>query len=228
MWHNGLWKKLYHIKLPPTLLRFTSSVLQDRTIKTKEGNDSSHPVHLEAGTPQGSILSPLLFLIYVNDVPISEPIKCTQYADDIGLYTCHKNKNRKMQRQIDTLEKWCQKWFIKLNSRKTHLILFKPQLKNKPNITMTGNPIDITDKATLLGNTLDTRLNMMANLDNIRQKIAPRIRKLAEHKNLWRNQANSETHIPESEPPSDGNRLPPGTATNQNTWRNCKSSKTNV
>ena len=128
VWHNGLRKKLHNINLPPTLLRITSPFHQDRQIKIKEGNNPSHAVNLEAGTPQGSILSALLFLLYVNDLPISEPIKCTQYTDDIGLYTSHKNRNyleRSMQRQINTLETWCQKWFIKLNSAKTQLILFK-------------------------------------------------------------------------------------------------------
>ena len=56
-------------------------------------------------------------------------------------------------------------------------------LKLKPKITMRGIPIDITEKATLLGTTLDTRLNMMANLDIIKQKIAPKIRKLEELRN---------------------------------------------
>ena len=186
VWHNGLRKKLHSMKLPPILLRITSSFLQNRKIQVKEGNDISHQVPLEAGTPQGSILSPLLFLLYVNDVPITEPTKCTQYADDIGIYTSHKNKNylqRSLQRQIDTLEAWCSKWFIKLNSKKTQLILFKPQIKQKPVITMGGNQIVPTDKATLLGTTLDPRLNMKENLATIKQKIAPRITKLIELRN---------------------------------------------
>ena len=163
------------MRLPPILLRITSSFLQNRNIQVKEGNDISQKVTLEAGTPQGSILSQLLFLLYVNDVPITEPIKCTQYADDIGLYTSHKNKNylqRSLQRQINTLEDWCQKWLIKLNSKKTQIILFRPQIKQKPIITMGGNQIESTDKATLLGTTLDPRMNMMANL---KHKIVPRI-----------------------------------------------------
>ena len=176
VWHNGLRKNLHSMRLPPILLRITSSFLLNRKIQVKEGNDISQKVTLEAGIPHGSILSPLLFLLYVNDVPITEPIKCTQYVDDIGLYTSHKNKNclqRSLQRQIHTLENWCQKWFIKLNSKKTQLILFRPQIKQKPIIIMGGNQIESTDKATLLGNTLDPRINVMANLATIKQKIQP-------------------------------------------------------
>ena len=186
VWHNGLRMKLHNMNLPPTLLRIISSFLQDRTIQVKEGNNTSHKVPLDAGTPQGSILSPLLFLLYVNDVPIIEPIRCTQYADDIGLYTSHKNKNylqRSMQRQINTLEDWCHQWFIKLNSKKTQLILFKPQIKQKPKLKMAGTDIETTDRATLLGTTLDPRMNMMPHLDTIKQKIAPRIKKLIELRN---------------------------------------------
>ena len=134
VWRDGLCKKLHNMKLPPTLLRIISSFLHNRNIQVKEGNNTSQKVLLEAGTPQGSILGPLLFLLYVNDVPITEPIKCTQHADDIGIYTCHKNKNylqRILQRQINTLEEWCQKWFIKLNSKKIQLILFRAQMKQE-------------------------------------------------------------------------------------------------
>ena len=115
------------------------------------------------------------------------------------IHTCHKNKNylKSLQRQINTLlEEWCQKWFIKLNSKKTQLILFRPQIKQKPVITMGGDRIKTTDKATFLGATLDPRLNMIANLNAIKQKIAPRIMKLIELRN-W-GQPDTQAHLPEN------------------------------
>ena len=93
IWHNGLLKKLHQQGIPPDLLRMVASFLKDRTIQVKTGTNLSDKVHLLAGTPQGSILSPLLFILYVNDIPTSPRCQCTQYADDIAIYTSHRNKN---------------------------------------------------------------------------------------------------------------------------------------
>ena len=78
---------------PPPLLRLKSSFLTDRIIEIKEGNNMSHRDHLEGRHSPGSTLRPLLFLIYVNNIPGSKPCKGTQCANDISLYTCHVTKN---------------------------------------------------------------------------------------------------------------------------------------
>ena len=62
VWHNGLPKKLHDMELPSDILRIISSFLTDRTIQVKIGNTLSEVVQLLAGTPQGSILSPLLLI----------------------------------------------------------------------------------------------------------------------------------------------------------------------
>ena len=91
VWHNGLLKKLHDMELPSDILRIISSFLTDRTIQVKIGNTLSEVVQLLAGTPQGSIQSPLLFIVYVNDIPVTQTCQVTQYADDIAIYTSHRN-----------------------------------------------------------------------------------------------------------------------------------------
>ena len=84
VWHNGLLKKLHDMELP-------GGILIDRTIQVRIGNTLSEVVQLLAGTPQGSILSPLLFIIFVNDIPVTQACQVTQYVDDIAIYTSHRN-----------------------------------------------------------------------------------------------------------------------------------------
>ena len=64
-----------------------SSFITDWEISVKINNETSDKISLNAGTPQGSVLSPLLFLIYVNDIPIdhfSNTVDVSQFADDLG------------------------------------------------------------------------------------------------------------------------------------------------
>ena len=91
VWHNGLLKKLHDMELPSDILRIISSFLTDRIIQVKIGNTLSEVVQLLVGTPQGSILSPLLFILFVNDIPVTQTCQVTQYANDIAIYTSHRN-----------------------------------------------------------------------------------------------------------------------------------------
>ena len=184
MWHNGLLKKLHSQNLPPDLLRIVASFLRDRSIQVRTGTTLSEKVHLLAGTPQGSILSPLLFILYVNDIPTMPPCQCTQYADDIGIYTSHRNQNylrSQLQRQIDSLERWCERWFIKLNPKKTQLVQITSKRTRKAlPVTIRNSPINTTDEATLLGTTFDRKMSRIPLIDSIKRKAEPRIKLLKE------------------------------------------------
>ena len=87
VWHDGLRYKLMNGSLPRKMVRLISSFLSDRTIKVNCCNNCSEEVTLNAGTPQGSVLSPLLFIIYVNDIPdmSSLNVRLSQFADDMGI-----------------------------------------------------------------------------------------------------------------------------------------------
>ena len=89
----------------------------------------SPKVYPRAGVPQGLNLSPLLFLIYVNDVPnpTHHQTNKSQFADDAGQWAVSKNIDlaaEYLQRDPDKLAGWCAKWRIKLNSEKTKVIIF--------------------------------------------------------------------------------------------------------
>ena len=163
VWHDGLRYKLTGIGLPVKLVRLLSSFLSDRTISVRVGNALSRPVALGAGTPQGSVLSPLLYLVYVNDIPINPTSKCDggQFADDISMWTLAKTTRVakvRMQKSLKDLELWCSKWRIKLNVAKTQLVRF-PKRRDKLELTLFGRGIVEQDELTLLGVTFDQRLS---------------------------------------------------------------------
>ena len=176
VWHDGLRYKLAHMGLPTKLVRLLSSFLTDRSIKVRAMDELSAPVTLNAGTPQGSVLSPLLFNIYVNDVPINPRNQCSagQFADDLSMWSTSGTRNInyiRIQRALDDIERWCSTWRIKINVGKTQLTTFSKtrdkvrkvkrvtnKFDNKP-LTLFGQVITEKKKMTLLGVTFDQNLS---------------------------------------------------------------------
>ena len=106
-WHSGIKFKLKNnIHLPNRICRLFSSFLSNRSLKVYYNGCWSHQVNLGAGTPQGSPLSPLIYLIYVNDFPegIKEFCNTSQFADDTALYSMaysHGYAIKKLQKGVN-------------------------------------------------------------------------------------------------------------------------------
>ena len=130
VWHNGLRYKIYQLDLPTKLCRRLSDFLVGRVIQVKIEGFLSPKVYPKAGVPQGSNISPLLFLIYVNDMPnpSHHQTNKSQFADDAGQWAVSKNIDSAVeyysQKDLDKLERWCAKWRMKLNPEKTKDIIF--------------------------------------------------------------------------------------------------------
>ena len=114
VWHNGLRYKIYQLDLPTKLCRWLSDFLVGRVIQVKIEGFLSPKVYPKAGVLQGSNLSPLLFLIYVNDMPNPSHHQTdkSQFADDAGQWAVCKNIDlavEYLQRDQDKLARWCAK-----------------------------------------------------------------------------------------------------------------------
>jgi hypothetical protein len=181
VWHDGIRYKLSALRLPIKLVRVLSSFLTDRTIKVKMGDQVSQSVSLGAGTPQGSVLSPLLYLIYVNDLPIHPANKCDagQFADDLSMWTAAKSKKQtylRLQRALDDIELWCSIWRIKLNVAKTQLVNFtRKKDKERLELKLFGQPIKEQNELKLLGVTFDKRLSFLTHCSEKAKKATMRV-----------------------------------------------------
>ena len=183
VWHDGLKYKLMNSNLPRKIVRLMESFITNRKIAVNINGTISDQIPLNAGTPRGSVLSPLLFLIYVNDIPIdplNNNVSVSQFADDLGFWTFAKNGRiiqYRLAKTLSDLEIWCSKWRIKLNAKKTQLLLIR-QTKQRNlsiNLELFGEKLINTDNTKLLGVTLEENLSFKAHIDDIAKRERMRL-----------------------------------------------------
>ena len=129
VWHNGLRYKIFMLDLPTKMTHWLSDFPVGRVIQVNVNGFLSDKISPITGVPQGSVLSPLLFLIYVNYLPKPHHRQNSksQFADDTALWAASINVRfaaKRLQKDLRKLAKWCAKWRIKPNPEKTKAIIF--------------------------------------------------------------------------------------------------------
>ena len=121
--HNILIQKLYNIGVGGKLIQLILSYLTNRKQYVKTINEVSHLIEVTSGVPQGSILGPLFFIIFFNDLPehLTEVI-CYSFADDMKLIS---EKQCNTETAVSSLSLWCKENQMRLNYNKTHLLNIK-------------------------------------------------------------------------------------------------------
>jgi hypothetical protein len=127
VWHDGLVQKLIKIPINPNFIQLIDSFLSNRTCSVKIKNIKSRPIAHQAGVPQGSILSPLLYIVYCRDFPVTDAprTKTRLFADDTAVWTSQRNlviAARILQGHLN-ITTWTNTWRIKPNPLKSQSIL---------------------------------------------------------------------------------------------------------
>ena len=127
--HNILFDKLYTYGIRGIALEWLHSYLNDRKQYVNINQHNSDKLDIQCGVPQGSILGPLLFLIYVNDLSYFENTNILSFADDTTIYsssTCIETLFTESNYQINALYKWFCANELYINASKTNYMIFSP------------------------------------------------------------------------------------------------------
>ena len=108
-----------HYKFDSKCIEWIESWLTDRTCTVNVNGNKSSIFHASSGVPGGSVLGPLLFLIYVNDISQSiQNSDCRLYADDTILCSEVINDAKSLQEDINELKSWADTWGMIFNHKK--------------------------------------------------------------------------------------------------------------
>jgi len=124
--HPHLLYKLSNYGIRGPLFNWISDFLKDRQQLVLLQNERSQSCSVLSGVPQGSVVGPLLFLLYISDLPSNVTSKIRLYADDVILYReIHSEDNVfRLQKDLDAITQWADIWLMKLNlSKCEHLIV---------------------------------------------------------------------------------------------------------
>ena len=172
--HRHLLAKVHHYGIHGNTFRWISDFLHSRTQLVLVDGQKSEESNVTSGVPQGSVLGPLLFLIFINDLPDCVSSSTVRlFADDTILYRriTSPADSERLQKDLDALQNWESKWLMRFNASKCQAIQVTNKKKPIPAVyTIHDQVLEVVNSAKYLGVHLDSQLKFNTHVDAITRK----------------------------------------------------------
>ena len=176
--HRLLMAKLHNLGLDPHIITWIHNYLAERYQRVVLNGECSQVSHASSGVPQGSILGPLLFLIYIDDITdtiLTTGTKLVLYADDILLYRSISSSNdfALLQRDINAISTWASSNFMKFNESKCKFMLVSrkrnPTISTFP-LMLNGLKLETVSTFKYLGVMLSSDMSWLHHIEGVCSK----------------------------------------------------------
>ena len=173
--------KLSHIGITGNLFSCVRSLLTDRRQRVKINNSFSEYKDVTSGVPQGSVLGPVLFILFINDLidVLPHQISAKLFADDLKAYMPLVDSNSliNFQSALDALSLWCETWQLPISVEKSCLmVISNKRVKfDYPPFMLSDHALQKLDEIKDLGVIMDNRLNFSSQITAVISKAKQRL-----------------------------------------------------
>lgn len=193
VWHMGLLHKI-KAKLSHHYYQLLKSYLTDRWFLVRVGEAYSSLLPIKSGVPQGSVLGPLLYLLYTADLPSNTTnVEIATFADDTAIMASHQDPtlaSSHLQGHLSRVERWLKVWRVKANSTKSTHVTFTLRKQTCPEVFLNNIKIPQKEDVKYLGLHLDRRLTWAKHIWNKRLQLGHTYRSM-----YWMMGANSHLNM---------------------------------
>lgn len=181
VWHNGLCVKLRSKGISGKLLRWLQSYLHGRTIKVVISGQASDSSTINASVPQGSILGPLLFSIFIDDLVDACSNELYLYADDSTLFAPIRAGESNtvaagLNRDLDRMKAWADDWNVTFEPTKCKaMVMSRKRNPSNPDLYFGNCKLDLKKELVILGVNIDSKLVWDKHLSTISNKAGQRL-----------------------------------------------------
>ena len=180
--HSILFDKLEHYGIRGLSLKWVKSYFSNRLQFVEYNGHVSSRNNISCGVPQGSILGPLFFLLYINDINnASKLLQLILFADDTNVFLSHKDADclaNILNIELNKLSIWFRANKLSLNLKKTKFMVFKPSQKRKSHdiqLLINDYKLDQVKETIFLGVILDENLNWKSEISHVANKVSKSI-----------------------------------------------------
>lgn len=175
VWHDGLIHKLVKYKYPVYLIKLIKSYLADRFASVSLNSSNSSRFKVLSGVPQGSIIAPHLFNLFINDIPQLSSGNLALFADDTAFtvqvpWKSLKSAKKKLTEAACKFQEFFESWKIFLNESKTEFIIFSKSTKmlrmlQSDKVSYNNQQFEWSPTVKYLGITLDSKLLFKSHIE---------------------------------------------------------------
>ena len=178
-WHDGILYKLKSLGIGQKSLSWFQNYLSNRLQKVVIKGQESKLGSIQAGVPQGSVLGPLLFLVYINDLPDCVKSNMKLFADDATIYFDFVQSNiaaNVLNVDLKNIQAWADQWLVNFSAPKTKsmTVTFKKEVL-QPDLIFNSNVLNTVSEHKHLGLTLSKNLGWTPHIQSIIKNVSPMI-----------------------------------------------------